>query len=339
MSDWQLICANERSLHVHTAIIGTGPRCSEVLRAQISRWQMGGRRETNLAQLLPENVSEVAIESALDWIYLGACVRQCVAAEQPKPPFAADAKSRFSPGSPLYPPMDRLEVAASGGASSLTEEAPDSLQSGAASRRSSFSYSTDEEGHGATAGATRDDVELWLVADVLDVQGLKAQLLPRFEALPQLDRYYNFKEESAAATLALCHHACALGCVKLAAALCVNLRVRVINNETSSMETMQEHIVPLYLAACLCDPPLQAQYGTILASLSAQEVSRMLDADTLRVESEDQVASFILRYIEERAWLSSAGCGPHAASATSPRLCSTSSPPPPMCPTTPSRTN
>jgi hypothetical protein len=94
--------------------------------------------------------------------------------------------------------------------------------------------------------------------------------------------------------------------VKLAAALCVNLRVRVINNETSSMETMQEHIVPLYLAACLCDPPLQAQYGTILASLSAQEVSRMLDADTLRVESEDQVASFILRYIEERAWLSSA---------------------------------
>ena len=81
--------------------------------------------------------------------------------------------------------------------------------------------------------ATCHEVDLWLVADVLDIQGLKSRLLPLFERLPQLQRYYTFMEPGAVETLGLLDHACDLGCTKIGAALCVNLRVRVHNEEVS----------------------------------------------------------------------------------------------------------
>ena len=65
-------------------------------------------------------------------------------------------------------------------------------------------------------------------------------------------------------------------------------------------QTLREYIVPLYLAACLCDASLRERYGAAIDALSLSELSRLLDADTLRCECEDQVADFICGFIKTR---------------------------------------
>ena len=87
------------------AVVGTGPRCSEVLRTQISRWQQGGLRETKLHELLPANVPESAVESALDWIYVGIL-------SSPKGGIAPVAPLPSATSSPLVPPRRPSAVTA-----------------------------------------------------------------------------------------------------------------------------------------------------------------------------------------------------------------------------------
>ena len=318
-----------------------------MLRTQISRWQQGGLRETKLHELLPANVSESAVESALDWIYVGML-------SSPKGGIAPAAPLPSASSSPLVPPrrpsvvtadpsagIDLVaalnEMASPGSGRYATRADPGCTGFHSArltspelacppwcgspsrgSRRTSF-CSVDGGGAGGPH-ATCHEVELWLVADVLDIQGLKSRLLPLFESLPQLQRYYTFMEPGAVETLGLLDHACDLGCTKIGAALCVNLRVRVHNEEVSVQvwsstpctfaihtppanprlsptclpacvaQTLREYIVPLYLAACLCDASLRERYGAAIDALSLQELCRLLDADTLRCDCEDQVS-------------------------------------------------
>ena len=68
LSDWKLH-VGETTYNIHTAVLGDGPRRSELLHAQFARWR-DGNAQTSLGEILPDLCLPV-IEIVLDFAYGG----------------------------------------------------------------------------------------------------------------------------------------------------------------------------------------------------------------------------------------------------------------------------
>ena len=246
LADWTITLGSSAMYKVHTAVVASGARCSEKLRAQVIEAAKGeGARSTDLLSLIKSEAARAAIqkdphsaptvEFMLSWMYghasdfslpllggtpiaapVAVTMAKGVASEQPDGDGAGDSVYEIFSTAIFGTPSKAAPTTASA--------SPSATALSAASKAAAA--------HPLPAGTTDKVLALkpeqlplmWQLADSLGVRGLKAKLAPVFDqhALPS-----SFVMEAAAfERLKLLVRALELHVEDIIGALCEQVRVR-----------------------------------------------------------------------------------------------------------------
>ena len=319
LADWTVKIGSAH-YKVHSAVIASGPRCSEKIRAQvIEATKSAGVRSTDLLSLVSSEPARAAIqkdphsgptvEVLLSWIY----------------GHGSDFSLPSLGGTPVAAPAAMSMAGAMGGATAAVANGD------AGTVYDMFStaiFGTPSKGNGSAAAsapptpssvakappsaskapavpalATGGGLQLvlkaeqlplmWQLADALGVHGLKAKLTPVFEhhALPA-----SFVMETAGfERLKLLVRALELHADEIIGALCEQLRL-----QTQSTAALRTGMAELAVAAAAVD---SGRYEALVAcgllpAADAAKLGAILDKPTLRVSNEAQVHDLLIAHFK-----------------------------------------
>ena len=314
LSDWTIKLGAAALWKVHTAVVASGPRCSEKIRAQaIAAAKGDGARTTDVLQLISSEPARAAIqkdahstqtfEVLLTWMYgsRGDFSLPSLGGNQTAAPVAAAAAATpggtAAEGADAASVLDMFSVAIFG--TPTKGGGPPTSPSRAATDPRTTAPPARKGANGVNAGVRALALKpeqlplLWQLAGALGVRGLKARLAPVLElhALPP-----NFVMETAAfERLKLLVRALELHAQEIVGALCEQLKL-----STESSAALREGMCELAVAAGAVDV---GRYEALVAcgllpASDTKRLSAILDRSSLRVANEVQVHDFLLAHLK-----------------------------------------
>ena len=297
LSDWTLKLGAAALYKVHTAIVASGPRRSEKIRAQALK---AGARTTDIIELLPSESARVAIvkdphaapafELLLSWVYGHSADFQLptLGAPAKKTAAATDGASEGG-GDSVY---DMFSMAIFGTPSKATPGKAGGSDTTTPKKQQAANGSSIITGRPLVVKPEQLPL-LWQLAGALNVRGLKSRLIPIFEtnALPSTF----VMEHAAFERLKLLVRALELHAEEIVGALCEQLRL-----PTATTAVLRDGMSELAVAAAAVDT---SRYDALVAcgllpAADARRLAAILDRSSLRVPSEAHVHDLLLTHFK-----------------------------------------